>query len=131
MPGYTRITPTADDWVATRTLAEYGRTYVDLTKRLGLKESRARFWSYPVGAAGVPHIEREQEEIFVVLRGTLTLLLGDPASRETLPAGSVVAVSPGTAIHVRNDSDAEVAFLAYGAPPVADAADTVPVPGSA
>ncbi|HEY2354466.1 MAG TPA: cupin domain-containing protein [Gaiellaceae bacterium] len=130
MPGYTRITATADDWVATRTLAEYGRTYVDLTARLDLKESRARLWTYPVGAKGVPHLELAQEEVFAVLRGTLTLLLGDPATRETLPAGSVVAVSPGTPIHVRNESDAEVTFLVYGAPPVPDA-ETLTEPATA
>ena len=69
-----------------------------------------------------------QEEIFVVLEGTLTLVLGDPPTRETLPAGSVAAVPPGTAIHVRNDGDAEVTFFVVGAPPTADAADTLPEP---
>jgi uncharacterized cupin superfamily protein len=125
---HARITPSAADWVATRTLAEYGRTYVDLTTRLGLEQSRARLWRYPVGASGVPHVEHEQEEVFVVLDGTLTLLLGDPAASETLPAGGVAAVAPGTAIHVRNESDAEVVFLVYGAPPVAGAAETLPAP---
>jgi uncharacterized cupin superfamily protein len=128
MPGHEAIQPAESDWVTTRTLPEYGRRYVDLTSRLGLAESRARLWRYPAGAAGVPHLEREQEEVFVVLEGTLTLLLGDPATRETLPVGAVAAVSPGTPIHVRNESGAEVVFLVYGAPAVADAADTLSTP---
>ena len=64
----------------------------------------------------------------MVLEGTLTLILGEPGQPETLPASAVAAVRPGTPIHVRNDSDSEVLFLAYGAPPVADAADELPEP---
>jgi quercetin dioxygenase-like cupin family protein len=128
MAGFEAIHPAEGDWVVTRTLPEYGRSYVDLTSRLGLVESRARLWRYPPGAAGVPHSEREQEEVFVVLEGTLTLLLGDPAARETMPAGAVAAVAPGTPIHVRNESAGEVVFLVYGAPAVADAADTLAPP---
>ena len=128
MAGFEAIHPTEGDWRVTRTLPEHGRRYVDLTSRLGLVESRARLWRYPVGAVGVPHLELEQEEVFVVLEGTLTLLLGDPAARETLPVGAVAAVAPGTPIHVRNESDAEVVFLVYGAPPAADAAETRPPP---
>lgn len=94
--------PSDQEWVRTRTLAEYGRAIVDLTSQLGLQRSRARLWRYPPGASGRPHIEREQEEVFVVLEGTLTLVLGNPACREVLPVGTVAAVRPGTPIHVRN-----------------------------
>ncbi len=128
MSWYTVKRPAERAWVATRTRAEHGRTYVDLTSQLGLEQSRARLWRYPPGASGVPHAERVQEELFVVLEGTLTLVLGDPPTREKLPAGSVAAVRPGTAIHVRNDSDAEVTFFVSGAPPGVDAADTLPEP---
>jgi uncharacterized cupin superfamily protein len=128
MSGYAVDRPDERAWVATRTRAEQGRTYVDLTSQLGLEQSRARLWRYPPGASGVPHAERVQEELFVVLEGTLTLVLGDPPARETLPAGSVAAVPPGTALHVRNDSDATVTFFVIGAPPAADAADTLPEP---
>ena len=128
MPGYAIDRPEERDWVATRTRAEQGRTYVDLTTHLSLEKSRARLWRYPPGASGVPHAEREQEEVFVVLAGTLTLVLGDPPTRETLPAGSAAAVPPGTAIHVRNAGDTEVTFFVIGAPPIADAADMLPEP---
>jgi len=118
--------PAERSWIPTRTLSEHGRTIIDLTAQLGLEHSRARLWRYPPGASGVPHVEREQEEVFVVLEGTLTLMLGDPARRELLPRGSVAAVKPGTPIHVHNDSDSEVMFLAYGAPPIVDAVDELP-----
>jgi quercetin dioxygenase-like cupin family protein len=115
-------------WVATRTRAEQGRELIDLTSHLDLNRSRARLWRYPPGASGRPHVEREQEEVFVVLDGTLTLILDEPARRELLPSGSVAAVKPGTPIHVRNDSEQAVTFLVYGAPPVPDAADELPEP---
>ena len=101
---------------------------MDLTSGLELEQSRARLWRYPPGASGKPHVEREQEEVFVVLEGTLTLMLGEPTRRELLPTGSIAAVKPGTHIHVRNDSGIAVTFLAYGAPPVPDAADELPEP---
>lgn len=128
MPAYTVSRPDDRAWVATRTRAELGRSIVDLTTLLGLEKSRARLWRYPPGASGTPHIEREQEEVFVVLAGELTLALGEPPTTEVLPSGSVAAVTPGTAIRLRNESDAEVTFLAYGAPPVAGAAEYLPEP---
>ena len=59
-----------------------------------------------------------QEEVFVVLDGTLTMHLGDPPERVDLRPQSVVAVEPGTAVQMRNESDAEVVVFVYGAPPV-------------
>jgi mannose-6-phosphate isomerase-like protein (cupin superfamily) len=95
------------------------RLAADLTSALGLGSSRARLWRYPPRTRGRRHLERAQEEVFVVLEGTLTMLLGDPADRIELPAQSVVAVEPGTPIQVRNDSDAEAVVFVYGAPPEA------------
>jgi quercetin dioxygenase-like cupin family protein len=128
MSKYSIRRPGEQAWVATRTRAEQGRSLVDLTSQLDLERSRARLWRYPPGASGKPHVEREQEEVFVVLDGTLTLILDAPSRHELLPAGSVAAVKPGTPIHVRNDSENTVTFLAYGAPPVPDAADELPEP---
>ena len=47
---------------------------------------RANIWRLPAGARGGRHIEHAQEEMFVVLEGTATLLLGDPPERVELPA---------------------------------------------
>ena len=46
------------------------------------------------------------------------MLLGDPPERFDLPPQSVVTVSPGTALQMRNERDGEVVVFAYGAPPV-------------
>jgi hypothetical protein len=61
--------------------------------------------------------------VFVVLSGTLTMLLGDPPERVELPPESIVAVAPGTPLQVRNDSDEEAVVFIYGAPPVQGGAD--------
>ena len=80
-------------------------------------------WRLPPGARGRRHAERAQEEVFVVLEGTLTMLFGDTPDRVRIGPGGVAAVKPGCPIQLRNESDAEVLVFVYGAPPVADDAE--------
>ena len=93
------------------------RRFADITTSAELNESRARLWRYPPHTRGRRHAERAQEEVFVVLAGTLTMLLGDPPERVDLPLQSVVSLEPGTAVQMRNESDDEVVVFVYGAPP--------------
>jgi quercetin dioxygenase-like cupin family protein len=95
----------------------------DLSTAAELQHSRARLWRYPPGTRGRRHADHAQEEVFVVLSGTLTMHLGDPPERVELPPESVVAVEPGTPLQLRNDSDDEVSVFIYGAPPVQEGAD--------
>jgi len=99
------------------------RVASDLTTGAALKESRARLWRYPAGTRGRRHADLAQEEVFVVLSGTLTMLLGEPHERFELPPQSVVAVEPKTPLQLRNDTDDEVVVFVYGAPPVQGGAD--------
>ena len=99
------------------------RRALDLTGAADLRQSRARLWRYPAGTRGRRHADRAQEEVFVVVSGTMTALLGEPPDRIELPAESVVAVEPGTPIQLRNDSGDEAVLFIYGAPPVQDGAD--------
>jgi uncharacterized cupin superfamily protein len=60
-----------------------------------------------------PHCHSAEEEIFVVLAGAGTLLLGD--DEHPIRAGSVVARPPGTRIaHALRAADAGLTYLAYG-----------------
>jgi quercetin dioxygenase-like cupin family protein len=93
------------------------RSHAMITEAANLTESRARMWRYPARVRGRRHIDPVQEEIFVPLRGTLTLLLDDPPVRVDVEPGGLVAVHPGTAMQARNESDEEILFFAYGAPP--------------
>jgi uncharacterized cupin superfamily protein len=88
-----------------------------------IAQMRANVWRLPPGTRGRRHAERVQEEIFVVLDGTATLALGDPPDRVDLPLGSVAVVEPGTAIQLRNESEAETTVLIVGAPPETGEAD--------
>jgi quercetin dioxygenase-like cupin family protein len=88
-----------------------------------MTQMRANVWRLPPGTRGRRHSERVQEEAFVVLDGTATLALGDPAELVELPHGSVAVVEPGTAIQVLNESATETTVLIVGAPPVPEAAD--------
>jgi mannose-6-phosphate isomerase-like protein (cupin superfamily) len=110
-------------WEERPTQAGALRHAVDVTTVAGLAQSRARLWRYPPGARGRRHRENAQEEVFVVLEGTLTMLLGDPPERVDLEPQSVVTVGTGTGLQLRNESGGEVVVFAYGAPPVAGAAE--------
>jgi mannose-6-phosphate isomerase-like protein (cupin superfamily) len=122
VPGFAVSRPDRD-WAPSQSRPEQGRSVVDLTAALGLEQSRARLWRYPPGATGNPHVEHAQEEVFVVLSGTLTLVLGLPPERQVLPAGSVAVVRTDTAMQVRNEGGEEVELLIYGAPAVTGQAE--------
>ena len=92
-----------------------------------MTRSRANLWRYPPGVRGRRHIDPIQEEVFVVLDGTLTADLGDPPERHELPRGSVLVVQPGTALQLRNAHDEELALFIYGAPP--ERGETTFLPG--
>jgi mannose-6-phosphate isomerase-like protein (cupin superfamily) len=96
------------------------RAAADVTGPAALKSSRARLWRYAAGAKGRRHRNFEQEEVFVVLSGTLTMLLGEPAERVEVEAPGVVSVDPETPLQVFNAGDDELLLFIYGAPPATD-----------
>ena len=108
---------------------EEARLAADVTAPAQLAQSRARIWRYPPHTRGRRHADHAQEEVFVVLTGTLTMLLGDPPERFDLPPQSVVAVEPMTPLQVRNETDDELVLFIYGAPPEQAGADFLDDPG--
>ena len=91
-----------------------------------LHTMRANIWRLPPGVRGGRHIEHAQEEMFVVLEGTATLLVGDPPERVELPCGSIAIVETDTGQQLRNESDAEAVVLIVGAPPEQGKAEHLP-----
>jgi mannose-6-phosphate isomerase-like protein (cupin superfamily) len=91
-----------------------------------LHAMRANIWRFPAGTRSSRHLEHIQEELFVVLEGTATMLLGDPFERVELPCGSICVVETETVLQLRNESAAEVVVLVVGAPPEAGGADHLP-----
>lgn len=94
-----------------------GRSTAGITDAAQMTQSRARMWRYPARSRGRRHLDPDQEEVFVPLRGTLTMLLGDPPERVDVEPGGAVVVHIGTPMQARNETDEEIAFFAYGAPP--------------
>jgi mannose-6-phosphate isomerase-like protein (cupin superfamily) len=99
------------------------RHAADVTTAASLESSRARLWRYPPRTRGRRHRDLGQEEVFVCLRGRLTMLLGEPPERVDLQPGELVAVHTGTPMQARNETEDEVLFFAYGAPPVTGQAE--------
>ncbi len=95
----------------------------DLTSAIALTRSRARLWRYPPHTTGRRHRDHAQEEVFVVLSGRATMLLGDPPERVDLGPGGVVAVEPMTPLQLRNETDEELVAFVYGAPPLQEGSD--------
>lgn len=102
---------------------EEPRSAAGLTEALGLEQSRATLWRYPPHTTGRRHRDHIQEEVFVVVSGTMTMLLGEEPDRVDLGPGGVVRVSPMTALQLRNESDEELVCFIYGAPPLREGAD--------
>ena len=95
---------------------EPARKAAPLTEAAHMMESRARMWRYPPHTRGRRHLDPDQEEVFVPISGTLTMVLGEPWERVDVDPGGVVVVHPGTPLQARNETDEEIVFLAYGAP---------------
>ncbi len=108
---------------------ESPRLAADVTGQAELQQSRARLWRYPPHTRGRRHADHAQEEVFVVLSGRLTMLLGEPPERFDAPPSSVVAVEPMTPLQVRNEGDEELVLFIYGAPPEQAGADFLDDPG--
>jgi mannose-6-phosphate isomerase-like protein (cupin superfamily) len=82
-----------------------------------LSASRATLWRYPPGAQGRRHRDLGQDEVFVVLEGTLTVDLGEPPERQEIARGGLVVVERGTILQLRNAGEEELVLFIYGAPP--------------
>ena len=84
-----------------------------------MTRSRANLYRSPPGAIGRRHSDPVQEEVFVVLEGTLTIHMGegDEPERDELEPGSVLIVQPDTVLQLSNRHDEELRLFIYGAPP--------------
>ena len=96
---------------------EPARHVAELSEALETAHLRANIWRYEPGAAGRRHVHAEQEEMFVVLSGTLTMYLGEPPERVDVPAGGVVRVAGGTPLQAANHGADDLVVFASGFPP--------------
>jgi quercetin dioxygenase-like cupin family protein len=88
-----------------------------LSELAGFQHTRANLWRYEPGARGRRHRDTLQEETFVVVRGTLTMYLGEPPERHEVGQGGVIHVEADTPLQIVNESGEELLLYIHGAPP--------------
>jgi quercetin dioxygenase-like cupin family protein len=93
------------------------RHVAELSDLAGFAHTRANLWRYEPGSVGRRHRHPIQEETFVILRGTLTMYVGDPPERVEVPEGGLIHVEPGTVLQNANHGEGELLVYAYGTPP--------------
>jgi quercetin dioxygenase-like cupin family protein len=116
--GFHVVRPDNFEWITRpHEPGEPARHVAELSDPLGASHVRANVWRYEPGAAGRRHRHETQEEMFVVLAGTLSLYVDEPPERVDVPAGGVVLVEPGTALQSANHADSDLIVYAHGYPP--------------
>jgi quercetin dioxygenase-like cupin family protein len=116
--GFRVVRPDQLEWETRPREGDRGdRHAAGATDLAGFQHTRANFWRYEPGARGRRHKDLLQEETFVVLRGTLTMYLGDPPERQEVGEGGLIHVEAGTPLQVVNESDEDLLLYIHGAPP--------------
>jgi quercetin dioxygenase-like cupin family protein len=108
MSDYTRIDLTD----APDVLSDYPGEMRFLTGPLEAEQSALTYRRMPPGTGGrggYGHRHRTQEELYLVVEGTLTFKVGDDVF-EAGP-GAAVRLAPGAVRSVHNDSDADVVLV--------------------
>lgn len=87
-----------------------------LSRRMGCKGVGFSFVRYRPGhGAGYVHRHKVQEEVFVVVKGTGSIILD--GRRHAMPEGTAVRVSPRVYRAIGNDSKRDAVFLILGGVP--------------
>ena len=87
-----------------------------LSRRMGCKGVGFSYVRYKPGdGATYVHRHKVQEEVFITVKGTGTIILD--GKRVSMPEGTIVRVSPTVYRAVGNDSTEDVVFLILGAVP--------------
>lgn len=94
---------------------------IDLIENTGLENMRARLWYFEPGDKVSYHYHNEQEELFHVVSGTGTVVVGPDKEEIQIPEGGFFRPETTTPRHLRNDTDEEVVWLIVGAPAVVEA----------
>jgi mannose-6-phosphate isomerase-like protein (cupin superfamily) len=105
---------------------EPARHVAELSEAGGFANARGNVWRYEPGAAGRRHRHPVQEEVFVVVAGTLSMYLGEPPVREDVGVGGVVRVGPGTPLQTVNHGAGELVVYVHGWPPESENATLLP-----
>src|SRR3954471_22880375 len=115
---FTAITPDDLTWITRpHEAGEPARHVAELSEQAGFAHVRGNLWRYEPGARGRRHRHPSQEETFVVIRGTLSMYLGEPPERHDVPVGGLVHAGPGTPLQTVNHGDDDLIVYAPRATP--------------
>lgn len=92
---------------------EAGERFIPLRRQLGVESFGFNLMLLEPGQQGRIHRHREQEEVYVVLEGTLTLEL-DGGETHTLQPRDAARVAPEVRRRLSNRGGTRVALLALG-----------------
>jgi quercetin dioxygenase-like cupin family protein len=121
---YCAVRPDELEWETRPTEpGEPARRTAQLTERAGLRHARANLWRYEPGAKGRRHRHPAQDETFVVIRGKLTMYLGDPPERLEAGQGGLIHVEAETPLQIRNEGEEELLLYIHGWPPESASAE--------
>jgi quercetin dioxygenase-like cupin family protein len=102
---------------------EPARHVAELSETAEFAHTRANIWRYEPGAVGRRHRHPTQEETFVVLKGTLTMYLGEPPERRDVAKGGLIHVEAGTPLQTANHGADDLMLYVYGTPPESEHAE--------
>lgn len=115
------------DWITRpHEEGEPARHVAELSDLAGQRHARTNVWRYEPGAAGRRHRHPAQDETFVVVRGTLTMYLGEPPERVEATPGDVVHVPHGTPLQTVNAGAGDLVVYVHGWPPEEENAQLLP-----
>jgi quercetin dioxygenase-like cupin family protein len=122
--GFRVVRPDQFSWITRpHEPGEPARHVAEVSDLAGFTVVRGNVWRYEPGAKGRRHRHVKQAETFVVLEGSLSMYVGDPAERQDVPTGGVIHVEPGTALQSANHGDVDLVVYAYGTPPESERAE--------
>ena len=120
------VAPEGLEWITRpHEPGEPARHVAELSERAGFAHTRANIWRYEPGAAGRRHRHPFQEETFVVLRGTLSMYVGEPPTRHDVPTGGLIHIDAETPLQTVNHGDDELLLYVYGTPPETEHAEVL------
>jgi len=112
------IRPAEFEWITRpHEPGEPARHVAELSELAGFAHTRANVWRYEPGAKGRRHRHPFQEETFVVLKGTLSMYVGEPPERHDVAPGGLIHVEPRTPLQAVNHGDDDLLVYVYGTPP--------------